>query len=315
MIYHFSWNSHYLVRNQVKAWKDKFIEKYEEFNLVKISNLAEVDNNFLVENITAMSFFQDKKLILIECDLSTKDTKISEKIEFIVKILKNLPEENIVLFYSVNPDKRSKSYKLINTIADLKEFSTSDQNETFQILNSRFSNIISADALRLLIRYKSNNIEKIASEIEKLNILYENIDEKLVKQNIFPELEENIFQLIDDILNKNFIAARIKLNFILNDTNIYSLYNWVIANLRTNIFILELKKNKNTQTEIWDILKLWNKKFLINKNFQLNYNELKNLYIQLVWLDKKMKSWKLIGTEESDFKLEFENILLQNLSK
>jgi len=313
MIYHFTGNSHYLVMNQVNAWKEKFIEKYGDFNLVKISNLWDVDNNFLVENITAMSFFQEKKLILIELDLSSKDTKVAEKVEFIVNISKNLPEENILLFYSVNPDKRSKSFKSVNSISDVKEFSSTDQNDTFHILNQRFSWIIQADALRLLIRYKSNNIEKVASEIEKLNILYENIDEKIIKENIFPELEENIFQLIDDILNKNFIAARIKLNFILNDTNIYSLYNGVIANLRTNIFILELKKNKNTQTEISDILKLWNKKFLINKNFSLSYTELKNLYIQLVWLDKKMKSWKLIGTEESDFKLEFENILLKNL--
>lgn len=313
MIYHFTGNSHYLVMNQVNAWKEKFIEKYGDFNLVKISNLWDIDNNFLVENITAMSFFQEKKLILIELDLSSKDTKVAEKVEFIVNISKNLPEENILLFYSVNPDKRSKSFKSINSISDVKEFSSTDQNDTFHILNQRFSWIIQADALRLLIRYKSNNIEKVASEIEKLNILYENIDETIIKKNIFPELEENIFQLIDDILNKNFIAARIKLNFILNDTNIYSLYNGVIANLRTNVFILELKKNKNTQTEISDILKLWNKKFLINKNFSLSYSELKNLYIQLVWLDKKMKSWKLIWTEESDFKLELENILLKNL--
>lgn len=312
MIYHFTGNSHYLVMNQVNAWKEKFIEKYGDFNLVKISNLWDIDNNFLVENITAMSFFQEKKLILIELDLSSKDTKVAEKVEFIVNISKNLPEENILLFYSVNPDKRSKSFKSINSISDVKEFSSTDQNDTFHILNQRFSWIIQADALRLLIRYKSNNIEKVASEIEKLNILYENIDETIIKKNIFPELEENIFQLIDDILNKNFIAARIKLNFILNDTNIYSLYNGVIANLRTNVFILELKKNKNTQTEISDILKLWNKKFLINKNFSLSYSELKNLYIQLVWLDKKMKSWKLIWTEESDFKLELENILLKN---
>jgi hypothetical protein len=33
-----------------------------------------------------------------------------------------------------------------------------------------------------------------------------------------------------------------------------------------------------------------------------------------VSLDKKMKSWKLIGTEEKDFQLEFENTLLKYLT-
>lgn len=315
MIYHFTWNSRYLVMNQVNSWKNKFIEKYWEFNLVNINNLWEVDNNFLVENITALSFFQEKKLILVECDLTSKDTKISEKIDFIVKISKNLPEENILLFYTISPDKRSKQYKSINSISQLKEFSSSDQNDTFNIIKSRYQNKITDNALRLLIRYKSNNIEKVSSEIHKLNILYEIIDEKLIQENIFPELEENIFQFIDDILNKNFISARIKMNFILQDTNIYSLYNWLIANLRTNIYILKLKSLKFNQTEIGNMLNLWNKKFLINKNINISPKIFKNMYLDIISLDKKMKSGKLIWTEEKDFKSELESILLKYLSQ
>lgn len=315
MIYHFTWNSRYLVMNQVNSWKNKFIEKYWEFNLVNINNLWEVDNNFLVENITALSFFQEKKLIIVECELWTKDAKISDKFDFIVKISKNLPDENILLFYSISPDKRSKQYKSINSISQLKEFSSSDQNDTFSIIKARYQNKITDNALRLLIRYKSNNIEKVSSEIHKLNILHEIIDEKLIQENIFPELEENIFQFIDDILNKNFIAARIKMNFILQDTNIYSLYNWLIANLRTNIYILKLKSLKLNQTEIWNMLHLWNKKFLINKNINISPKIFKNMYLDLISLDKKMKSGKLIWTEEKDFKSELESILLKYLSQ
>ncbi len=315
MIYHFTWNSRYLVMNQVNSWKNKFIEKYWEFNLVNITNLSDVDNNFLVENITALSFFQNKKLIIVECDLSSKDTKISEKIDFIVKIAKNLPEENILLFYSISPDKRSKQFKSINSISETKEFSSKDSNDTFEIIKSRYQDKITYSALNLLIRYKSNNIEKVSSEIHKLNILYDHIDDKIIQENIFPELEENIFQFIDDILNKKFISARIKMNFILQDTNIYSLYNWLIANLRTNIYILKLKSLKLNQTEIWNILHLWNKKFLINKNIHISPKVFKNMYIDLVWLDKKMKSWKLIWTEEKDFKSELESVLLKYLSQ
>lgn len=314
MIYHFTWNSHYLVTQQVRAWKDKFIEKYWDFNLVDIKNLGDVDKNFLVENITAMSFFQDKKLIIVECEIWSKDTKISQNIDYIIEISKNLPQENILLIYSISPDKRSKQYKSINSIAELKEFSSWNENESFHILKNKFSEIITDWALHLLIRYKSNNLEKITSEIQKLSILFDKIDEKVIKDNIYPELEENIFQLIDDILNKNFIQARQKLLFILSDTNIYALYNGIIANLRTNIFISELKKQRKNPTEIAQILNLGNKKFLINKQIALQHIELKWLYIDLVSLDKKMKSWKLIGTEEKDFQLEFENTLLKYLT-
>jgi hypothetical protein len=63
--------------------------------------------------------------------------------------------------------------------------------------------------------------------------------------------------------------------FILSDTNIYALYNGIIANLRTNIFISELKKQRKNPTEIAQILNLGNKKFLINKQIALQHIELK----------------------------------------
>jgi hypothetical protein len=49
---------------------------------------------------------------------------------------------------------------------------------------------------------------------------------------------------------------------------------------------------------------------LINKNYKINHNKLIKLYTNLVNIDKKMKSWKLNGTEESDFKFELERVLL-----
>jgi hypothetical protein len=115
-------------------------------------------------------------------------------------------------------------------------------------------------------------------------------------------------------LNKNIVWAKLKLNIILNDTNIYAFYNNLLANLRTNVFIWKLKQQKKSQSEIAQILDLWNKTFLINKSYRLDYKLLEKFYLNLIWLDIKMKSWKLIWTEDKDFQLEFENILLQ-LSK
>jgi DNA polymerase III delta subunit len=80
-------------------------------------------------------------------------------------------------------------------------------------------------------------LEKVASEIEKLLITRDKIEVNDIVDNIFPELEESIFQFIDDILNKNIFSAKKKLNIILNDTSIYAFYNNLLANLRTNVFI------------------------------------------------------------------------------
>ena len=311
MIYHFTGNSHYLVSTQVKAWKDKFIEKYWEFNLAQIKNILEVDNNFISENVSAMSFLAEKKLIIINLEIWGKDQKNNEKLDFIISILDKVPEGNIVLLSSVDPDKRSKHYKSINKIAQLKEFNSKSVDESFSILKNRFQWKINDNALQKLILYKSNNIEKVASEIEKLLITKNIIEVWDITENIFPELEESIFQFIDDVLNKNLSWAKNKLNIILNDTSIYAFYNNLLANLRTNVFIWKLKSQKKSQSQIAQILDLWSKSFLINKSYRLDFKTLESFYIKLISLDKKMKSWKLMWTEEKDFELEFENILLK----
>jgi hypothetical protein len=77
-----------------------------------------------------------------------------------------------------------------------------------------------------------------------------------IEENIVPELEESIFQIIDLVLNKQIPEAVDKINIILNETNIFAFYNNLLSNLRTSLFILELKQEKKTQSEISKILDL-----------------------------------------------------------
>jgi hypothetical protein len=69
-------------------------------------------------------------------------------------------------------------------------------------------------------------------------------------------LEESIFQIIDLVLNKQIPEAVDKINIILNETNIFAFYNNLLSNLRTSLFILKLKQEKKTQSEISKILDL-----------------------------------------------------------
>jgi DNA polymerase III delta subunit len=93
----------------------------------------------------------------------------------------------------------------------------------------------------LILRYEGNNLSKIIQEIEKLLIIYNFIDEKEIIENITPELEEDIFQIINEILNLRIINAIEKIEILTNETNIYAFYNNFLANLRVSIFIMKLK--------------------------------------------------------------------------
>ena len=306
MLYLFTWNSDFLVREQVKAWKKHFVWKFWDFNLIHIKNIETVDNNFLIENITSTSFLSEKKLVIIDID---KDLN-SEKEEFFIKILDKIPEGNIILFNSINPDKRTKFYKELKKIAELKEFNTKDDSDIYNIISKKYWNKITNQAINTIIKYKSWNLTKIISEIEKLLITLDKIDVNNITENIAPELEESIFQVIDNILNKETVQAIKKIDIILNDTSIYAFYNNLIANLRTSIYILKLKNLNKAVTEIWTTLNLWNRTFLINKKYRISYDNAQKLYTNLIKIDKKMKSGKLNWTEERDFRFELERILI-----
>ncbi len=316
MIYLFTWNSEYLVREKTLKWKKLFSDKNWDFNLVHFKDLLEIDNNQISENLLAEGFMWEKKLIIIDnypINTENKNSKAKEKEEFLEKIVDKIPENNIVIFSSANIDKRAKFYKHIKKIATkIEEFNTKSEQDIFAVLENKYRWKIDFPSINLLVKYKWWNLEKCISEIEKLLITKERINQWDIKQFIAPELEESIFQVIDDILNRDKVSALTKIKHILADTNIYAFYNNLLANLRTSVYISKLKSLKTPSPEITHALSLWNRGFLVNKNYKISHKKLENLYISLVNLDKKMKSWKLMWTEEKDFIFEVEKCILES---
>ena len=315
MIYLFTWNSDYLVREKTLKWKKLFSDKNWDFNLVHFKDLIEIDNNQISENLLAEGFMWEKKLIIIDnypINSENKNAKATEKQDFLEKIVDKIPENNIVIFSSANLDKRWKFYKKIKKIATkIEEFNTKSDQDIFAVIENKYRWQIDFPSINLLVKYKWWNLAKCISEIEKLLITKTKINQWDIKQFIAPELEESIFQVIDDILNKNIVSALSKIKIILSDTNVYAFYNNLLANLRTSVYISKLKFLKVPNPEIGNTLKLWNRAFLVNKNYKIQHKKLEKLYISLVNLDKKMKGWKLMWTEEKDFKFEIEKCILE----
>ena len=291
-----------LITEALNKWKKQFIEKYSDFNLTHLKEIKNLDKNILKDTILSGSLFSsEKKLIILDINNDIWD----ELEDFLIKNLEKKPQENIIILNYFLPDKRKKFWKNIKNISEIKEFNLENEEDTKKIINSKFSWKIDLEAINTIIKYKSNKINKIIPELEKLTIT------KNIEANIVPELEESIFQIIDLVLNKQIPEAVDKINIILNETNIFAFYNNLLSNLRTSLFILKLKQEKKTQSEISKILDLWNRSFLIGKNYKINFHELKDLYINLVNIDKNLKTWKLVSSEEEDIKFEIEKYLIK----
>ena len=308
MNYIFTWNSEFLITEALNKWKKQFIEKYSDFNLTHLKEIKNLDKNILKDAILSGSLFSsEKKLIILDINNDIWD----ELEDFLIKNLEKKPQENIIILNYFLPDKRKKFWKNIKNISEIKEFNLENEEDTKKIINSKFSWKIDLEAINTIIKYKSNKINKIIPELEKLTITKDFITKIDIEENIVPELEESIFQIIDLVLNKQIPEAVDKINIILNETNIFAFYNNLLSNLRTSLFILKLKQEKKTQSEISRILDLWNRSFLIGKNYKINFHELKNLYINLVNIDKNLKTWKLVSGEEEDIKFEIEKYLIK----
>lgn len=308
MNYVFTWNSEFLITEALNKWKKQFIEKYSDFNLTHLKEIKNLDKNILKDAILPGSLFSsEKKLIILDINNDIWD----ELEDFLIKNLEKKPQENIIILNYFLPDKRKKFWKNIKNISEIKEFNLENEEDTKKIINSKFSWKIDLEAINTIIKYKSNKINKIIPELEKLTITKSFITKKDIEENIVPELEESIFQIIDLVLNKQIPEAVDKINIILNETNIFAFYNNLLSNLRTSLFILKLKQEKKTQSEISKILDLWNRSFLIGKNYKINFYELKDLYINLVNIDKNLKTWKLVSSEEEDIKFEIEKYLIK----
>ena len=320
MLYLFHWNTDYLIREKTFDWKKAYIAKHGDFNLVHFKDIKNLDNNILSQEILAQGFMWEKKLIIIDnfpLKSSEKNAELKEKQDFLLTLVENIPETNIVLFSSLNPDKRSKFYKTLIKIAEVKQYNIKDNQDIVNIISQKYGDKMSMWAIGLIIRYKSWNLTKIFSEIEKLLISIDYIEENHIKEYIFPELEESIFQFIDDLLNLKLEQTLSKMKIILEQTNIYAFYNNFIANLRVQVFIGRLKSLSKASLSSWtwfrisDTLWLWNRWFLVNKNYKINQNKLEEFYISLINLDKKMKTWSMIASEDEVFINEIEKCILK----
>ena len=311
MIYTFSWNSQYLLGQQISAWKDKFIKTYGDFNFFEISDIWDFEKYFYEQKITAPSFLWEKSLNILHIHFDVLNEKKWAILEYIISLLPKVDENNILLFVIYNPDKRKKIYKDLIKLSQLKEFNINEEQQIFQIIEKKYPNL-DPWAAQLIVKYKAGNLDKITSELDKLSILKEHISRQDIKDHIIPELEESIFELINTLISWNKLQTISYIDTILEQTNIYALYHSLLANLRPYIYICILKSQWKSQSEIQSILDLWKRWFLVGKIQPSDKKRLDNIYNKLISLDARLKSWKLLDGSDKSFKHQIQTIILSS---
>ncbi|MFA5692037.1 MAG: DNA polymerase III subunit delta [Acholeplasmataceae bacterium] len=195
LIYLLIGETSFLLNNKINEIKD--LNLIDDFNLLRFdSNEEEIDD--ILQELNTVSFFSDKKLVIIRNANSLKRFKKEDLLE-LEKYLKNPNPDVIVIFTNSNDIEDKQIQKLLDKYCYKEKLLSIKREELPKYILNRFSvdnYIIDNDAINALIERTEINQDLLEVEITKLKTY--KLKEKIINEddviNLVPRtLEDNIF--------------------------------------------------------------------------------------------------------------------------
>jgi len=286
---------------RAKANLYKIINGYKEKNKSGINLMfldgADLKFDDLKNNIFELSFFQEKKLVIVENVFSNKEFKE----EFKVRGDVFFDSENIIVFYEKNEImKRDTLLNFLSKKAKINKFDLLSEGKTKLWIQKKVQekNVeIEDGAVDLLFKYVSKDLFRLEQEIDKLVNYTDKIKEEDVRVLVYPNTEINIFNIVDAIAEKNNSKAIQLANKYLESESIFGLLG-LIANQFKNIMIV---KNNYGKTKLNPFFA--RKAYEQSKNFSLE--EIKKIYEKVLEVDAGIKTGRI------EQEIAFETFILE----
>ena len=327
-IFLFTGQEKYNLNKELKFWTDSFRQKFGEssVDVYNSENRNEWKINqaifwwwlFAVQKMTVI------KWIPLSAERSTWFTAemVDEFIENFMKKYEQIPNENIVIFVSYNPDKRWRFFKFFaSKWLVTKEFTPISEIQRKIFVKDwfkKFNISISENCITTFLEKVGTDLYQIDSEIDKLqeyckmNSINE-ITNELIEKVTFGITENNAFA----VLNTAFIdktSSIKKLQKIQDEWTNRNEFAWALySQLKSSIMInrlykLWIKDSKEIATKCW----LNPNAVFINmkniKDIAKNWIEIENTYKCLLETDYKIKSGKC---DEIEFWLNIKKMIIK----
>ncbi len=312
MIYLFVWEN-YFRKKLLSTWEASFSQKFSENNIVHIHNVLDYDIWFFEQNFLWVGLFSQKNLFIID-DFPFWSEDTSESIlkiqEYFLQILERANTENIIVFNNAKADKRSKLYKKIKEIWEIKDFVIESPEEIKEKLTQVYANKASPQVIAKMIELKGVQFATISSELDKI-LIGKDFVELWDIQDISRDIEENIFEIINLLLASDTKKSILKLRELaFQMDNPYLLYNSFASNLRVYFYIFKLQLLWKNANEIKEILDLGNRAFLVTKTYKIQKENFIKIYENIASIDGKMKTGNMFGSDTKDMMYEIERSLI-----
>ncbi len=322
-VFLFTGDNKYKILKTIEKRKKAFIKKYGKANFHYILS-EDVKTEQISNIIFSWWLFSTKKFIVIFW--YPKDTDKSNKIpeneykkldKFLTENIKNIPEEDVLVFVSYQPDKRTKSYKFLKENIEVKEFKNPSEEEIKKFILSYLPNLNTTE-INYIIEKLWTDLFKLEKELQKIKLLLTDwkIDiKKLIDEICFKDNSIDQFKLIDTLFTNPQKGLKL-LDIYSKQWDSFGLLGLLLRSIKTSLLINDLyKKWYKISKQISEKLKIHpfvvSQRLKVIEKIQENEEKLKNLFKNLLNLEYKIKTWKI----HSDlFWIELKNIINNHLN-
>lgn len=306
------------IKRRIDVWKKEFAKKYSANAIIIL------DNNFVgpelinkLQEAVAPSLFSSKKLVIAR-DILPGSENLQQAI---LELLGHWPQNCFLVFsQSGKLDRRLGWTKKFLSLVEVTQFSLphgSELNAWIVAEAKTLGIVIGQQAVEKLAVYLGRdlfeekkfggkvlerkevfNLWQAHNELAKLASYSSNIKEQDVASLLKPKVNENVFLLSDEILNKNSKIAVTVLENLLSSSStdekstIIKLVGLLAEQLKSLVLVAALSNQNLSQQQIAQKLG-WNpgRVFIIQKHsHKVNPTQIKKLISNLLDIDLKLKS-------------------------
>jgi len=295
MIFFFTWEERYLIDKKIEKWKKAFIKKYS-------GNIYTFwEWNFFIDKIQELFLwwwlFDNTKFIIIKWvpkDIYTyiSDWELEKLQSFLERNINFLNQNDLIVFVSYKPDKRTKFYKFLTKQESIKieQYDIFDEKHLIEYLKKTF--YLTDELVYYVIEKTWTNLFNIHNELEKILKISNNITKELIDKYVNVNIQQDSFALLDNIKNTNK-TIHILDNLQKNNEEFFKILWLLYWNIKNIILIFE---QKNLGYDLKQIAtNIWAHPFVVLKTLKLHKDSIvfEILFKKLINLDYSIKSWEI----------------------
>lgn len=288
MIYFLFGQDTYRSKQKLKEIVEEYKKRHQSgLNFIKIT-FDENDLGDFKQNIETVSMFDEKKLIVVEEVFQQPEYFQEELLNYLKKKKMDIDKNSILVFWAekVEPDGLFKFLKKKAKTQEFKLLQPHKLREWIKKYIKEQKGNIDNRAVEILIEYVGSDLWRMVNEINKLisfkqQIIRAEDVEKLVK----PEIDVNIFNIIDSLGQKNKKQAlRLIHDYFKKGESESYLLNRFVYQFRN---LIKVKSDGKLDMHPFVIKKTLSQA----RNFSLD--ELKKIYCKLLEVDLNIKTGKM----------------------